>query len=96
MSVDDRKPTIFRTAYEPKTLPDILDLWWCPACGHILTGNYNVDPLRKRCSKTWHLDMAKKRSYVAVSVANAVIAAADDPQASPDPGGVSTPKEASS
>jgi hypothetical protein len=71
MSETDRTPRIDRTPYVPADLPDRVRLWFCPACGHRIVGSYNgsynLEPARKRCTKTWHLANPVSRDYVAVA-----------------------------
>lgn len=43
--------------------PEAVDLYFCPECGVMLTGTYNVDTGRKKCSKLWHKAGAVKGSY---------------------------------
>lgn len=53
------------THFDPVDPPREVTLYFCPACGQKLTGNYNLDTARKRCTKTWHRAMAKPQKYVA-------------------------------
>lgn len=77
--MDTQTPSITRTPFQAKMPPDELNLWFCPACGNLITGSYNIDPARKRCSKTWHLDIAQKRAYVAVDAPPRTPAAESQP-----------------
>lgn len=52
---DPAKPYIERTPFAPIDPPATLRAWFCPACGAQITGSYNLDPAKKRCTKTWHL-----------------------------------------
>jgi hypothetical protein len=44
--------------------PAVKYVWVCPVCRSAIVGTYNVDPLRKKCSKTWHRAMAERVEYV--------------------------------
>jgi hypothetical protein len=65
---DAMEPLIHRTPYVPADLPDRVKLWFCPACGKRITGSYNLEPARKRCTKTWHLANPVAKDYVSVDV----------------------------
>jgi hypothetical protein len=47
-------------------VPHIERTYFCPACGRRVSGDYNVDPARKSCTKTWHLTMVEPQKYRAV------------------------------
>lgn len=56
MAIDTkREPRIDRTLFAPIEPPAAMTLWFCPACGVQIKGSYNLEPARKRCTKTWHL-----------------------------------------
>jgi hypothetical protein len=59
-------PHIERTHFEPQSAPAEVTLYFCPACGRRVSGDYNVDPARKSCTKTWHLTMVEPQKYRAV------------------------------
>ena len=52
---DPRRPHVERTPFTPKEPPKELMLYFCPACGAWIDGSYNLEPARKRCTKTWHM-----------------------------------------
>lgn len=54
--------------------PPVKYLWVCPACDGVIVGSYNVDPMRKKCSKTWHRAMAERVEYVWSRLAVAAVA----------------------
>lgn len=70
-AVDPRRPHIERTPFEPIEAPSTITLYFCPACGRQIIGTYNIDPARKRCTKTWHLMTAKPASYRREEATNA-------------------------
>lgn len=53
--IDPRQPHIERTPFTPKVPPRELVIYVCPACGALIDGAYNLEPARKKCTKTWHL-----------------------------------------
>lgn len=57
------RPEKART-YRPTDPPNALTAYFCPACGAQITGSYNVDPGRGRCTKMWHRDIPKPVPYV--------------------------------
>jgi hypothetical protein len=61
------RPHIERTHFEPQSPPAEVTLYFCPACGRAVRGNYNLDPARKSCTKTWHLTTAVGQKYRAVA-----------------------------
>lgn len=69
MVTPDRTPSITRTPFVPIDAPDTLRVWFCPACGQQITGSYNLDPAKKRCTKTWHLATPKPVDYTRESYA---------------------------
>lgn len=44
--------------------PETTEEWRCPACGKRVTGNFNLDSVRKKCTKTWHTHSPIKCAYV--------------------------------
>lgn len=56
--------------------PAVKYIWVCPACRSAVVGTYNVDPMRKKCSKLWHRAMAERIEYVWSRVAVAGVATA--------------------
>jgi hypothetical protein len=65
---DPRRPYIRRTSFTPINPPNEIELHFCPACGALIRGSYNLDPAKKRCTKTWHLATPVPRMYRAVDV----------------------------
>lgn len=58
------RPEITRTPFVPIDPPATLTAYFCPACGQQITGSYNLDPAKKRCTKTWHLTMPEPVKFV--------------------------------
>lgn len=57
-------PHVERTEFVPHEPPAAMTFWFCPACGQQITGSYNIEPARKRCTKTWHLTNVVGVRYV--------------------------------
>lgn len=45
-------------------LPVAVTLHFCPHCGRRVTGSYNIDESRKKCSKLWHKSSPRAVRYV--------------------------------
>jgi hypothetical protein len=58
------KPSITRTPFVPVEPPAERTFYFCPACGAQVIGSYNMDPAKKRCTKTWHLMAPVPAKYV--------------------------------
>lgn len=66
MPPDPSTPYVERTHFEPQSPPAEVTLYFCPACGRRISGNYSVDPARKSCTQKWHLTIANAQKYRAV------------------------------
>lgn len=44
--------------------PTAITIYFCPACGREVRGNYSIDEGRKKCSKLWHKASVHGYRYV--------------------------------